>query len=112
MRFYLIRHGQSEDNIIRRISGHLATPLSELGKEQAKSLGQELKEKGIKFDVVYSSDIRRSSETATIICNEIGIIDIIFDKRLREGDAGVFTGRLYADITEEEQKFLDSLISV
>jgi broad specificity phosphatase PhoE len=108
VRFYLVRHGQSEANLHRIIAGHGDYPLTDLGKEQAKSLGQELVNKGIKFDAVYSSDIVRASETASIICSEMGIKDIIFDKRLREGDAGVFEGKFSADLTELESEFLDS----
>ncbi|MHA2359710.1 MAG: histidine phosphatase family protein, partial [Candidatus Thorarchaeota archaeon] len=103
----IVRHGQSTDNVTRTISGH-GTPLTELGKEQAKSLGQKLLEMGIKFEAVYSSDMRRASETVTIICNEIGIENIIIDKRLREGDAGIFTGKRYDDLTKDERDLFDS----
>ncbi|MHA1944108.1 MAG: histidine phosphatase family protein [Candidatus Thorarchaeota archaeon] len=107
MRLVIVRHGQSTDNVTRTISGH-GTPLTELGKAQAKSLGQKLLEMGIKFEAVYSSDMRRASETATIICNEIGIENIIIDKRLREGDAGIFTGKRYDDLTKDERDLFDS----
>ncbi len=110
MKFYLVRHGQSEDNINKVVSGHRATPLTDLGREQAQSLGQQILEKRIKFDVAYSSDLKRASETATIICNELGIENIIFDKRLREGDSGDFTGKLSADFTKEEREYFDSLL--
>ncbi|MGC9779425.1 MAG: histidine phosphatase family protein [Candidatus Heimdallarchaeota archaeon] len=110
MRFILVRHGQSEANIIKIVAGQLAHPLTDLGREQAKALGQKLLERRTKFDAVYSSDLRRASETATIVCNEIGIKDIIFDKRLREADTGIFTGRYRADLTEEEKEFLDSTL--
>ncbi|MBK5114066.1 MAG: histidine phosphatase family protein [Candidatus Heimdallarchaeota archaeon] len=112
MRFYLVRHGQSEANLHRIIAGHGEYPLTDLGKEQAKSLGQELLKKGIKFDAVYSSDILRASETANIICSEMGIKEIIFDKRLREGDAGVFEGRFGEKLTKEESEFLDSTMRI
>jgi len=108
MKFYMVRHGQSEANLHRIIAGHGAYPLTDLGKEQAKSLGQEFSQKGIKFDAVYASDIVRASETAKIICSEIGFKNIIFDKRLREGDAGVFEGKDSDGLTEEESDFLDS----
>jgi broad specificity phosphatase PhoE len=107
VRLVIVRHGQSTDNVTRTISGH-GTPLTELGKAQAKSLGQKLLEMGIKFEAVYSSDMRRASETATIICNEIGIENIIIDKRLREGDAGIFTGKRYDDLTKDERDLFDS----
>ncbi|NPE08663.1 MAG: histidine phosphatase family protein [Asgard group archaeon] len=110
MKFYLVRHGQSEANLHRIIAGHGDYPLTDLGKEQAKSLGQEFLNKGIKFDVVYASDIVRAAETVKIICSEIGFKNIVFDKRLREGDAGVFEGKYSDDLTEEESEFLDSTI--
>ena len=50
----------------------------------------------------------RDSETATIICTEIGIEDIVYDKRLREGDAGVLTGKRFDDLTKEERDVFDS----
>ena len=110
MRFVLVRHGQSTDNLTKIISGHGAAPLTDQGRKQAKSLGRKLLKTEIKFDAVYSSDLRRAAETATIICSEIGIEDIIFDERLREGDAGIFTGQYVDDLTEEEREFLDSFL--
>ena len=112
MRFYLVRHGQSEANVLNLIAGHSNHPLTDSGKQQAKTLGKELLEKEIKFDRVYSSDIRRAAETARIICDEIVIEDIVYDKRLREGDAGLFTGRPRASLTKEEEEFLDSTMRV
>ncbi|MHA2114933.1 MAG: histidine phosphatase family protein [Candidatus Thorarchaeota archaeon] len=109
MKIFIIRHGQSVDNVTRTISGPDA-PLSDLGRGQAKSIGQKLLEIGIEFDVVYSSTFQRAAETARIICNELRIEDIIFDKRLREGDAGILTGRRIGDLTKEEKAFFDSLL--
>ncbi len=107
MKIFIIRHGQSVDNATGTISGP-NVPLSDLGREQAKSIGQKLLDMGTEFDAVYSSTFQRASETARIICNELGIEDIIFDKRLREGDAGIFTGRRFDDLTKEERAFFDS----
>lgn len=111
MKFYLVRHGQSEANLHRIIAGHGKYPLTDQGKEQAKSLGQDFLKKGIKFDAVYSSDIVRASETVNIICNEIDFKNIIFDKRLREGDAGVFEGKYADSLTEDENEFLESTMN-
>jgi broad specificity phosphatase PhoE len=109
VQIFIIRHGQSVDNVTRTISGPDA-PLSDLGRGQAKSIGRKLLEIGIEFDVVYSSTFQRAAETARIICNELRIEDIIFDKRLREGDAGILTGRRIGDLTKEEKAFFDSLL--
>ena len=93
MRFVLVRHGQSKAIIQKIIAGHSDTPLTEAGREQAKSLAQDLLKGGIKFDAVYSSDIVIDSDTTNIICEILGINEIFYDKRLREHDAGIFTGR-------------------
>jgi broad specificity phosphatase PhoE len=108
MRFFLIRHGQSEASIKKIIAGHSDIPLTKLGKEQANALGQYLLESGIKFDAVYSSDIVRASDTATIMRDKLGIKEIIYDKRLREHDAGIFTGRKGSSLTKEEKEFLEN----
>jgi len=107
VKLVIVRHGQSTDNVTRTISG-LSSPLSDIGREQAKSLRQKLVEIGIKFEAVYSSDMLRASETATLICTEIGIEDIVYDKRLREGDAGILTGKRIDDLTKEEKEIFDS----
>jgi probable phosphoglycerate mutase len=108
MRLFLIRHGESEAGKNKIIAGQSDVSLSKLGEAQAASLGQEFLEGEIKFDVIYSSDIARASQTSAIICDILGISDIIFDKRLREQDAGVFTGRTVSSLTKEEQDFLDN----
>jgi probable phosphoglycerate mutase len=98
------------DNVTKTISGHNATLLTDLGREQAESLGKVLSDMSLDIDVVYSSDLKRASETTSIVCNQLGIEEIRYDKRLREGDAGVFTGRRGDDLTDEEREFYDSLI--
>jgi probable phosphoglycerate mutase len=109
MKIIIVRHGQSVDNVTRTISGP-DTLLSDLGREQAKSLGKELLEKGMNFDAVYSSTYVRARETATIICNELKIDNIIFEERFREGNPGVFAGRRADSLTKDEKEFWDSLL--
>lgn len=62
---YLVRHGESEHNVLGYASGHVDPALTERGKEQAAQTRQRLS--GVKFDVVYSSDLQRAYETAEII---------------------------------------------
>ena len=90
MKFILIRHGQSEANVKKIVQGiNFDTPLSELGKLQAKKLANRLKNE--KIHKIYSSDFKRAKETAEAII-EHHDLEIIFDKRLREQDAGDFSG--------------------
>ncbi len=111
MRIILVRHGQSEDNVTGTIAGHRPTPLSSLGKEQAHSLGKKFLELDFKFDAVYSSDLKRAVQTTEIICEVLGISDIIYDQGLREGEAGSFTGKSMGDLTDEERVIYRNLLA-
>lgn len=108
MRILLLRHGQSEANKNDIIQGHMESSLSELGREQAKAVGENLLESKIVFDVVYSSDLIRAAETAKIITEILGIKDIVFDERLRELKLGDYEGKNSKQLTEEEKAFLKS----
>lgn len=72
---YLIRHGQSEANVKAEFIGGRseATPLSDLGKMQAKKLGKRFVSEKVKLDAIYSSTILRSKMTAEIALKEMGI---------------------------------------
>ena len=108
MRILLLRHGQSEANKNDIIQGHMESSLSELGREQAKAVGENLLKSKIVFDVVYSSDLIRAAETAKIITEILGIKDIVFDERLRELKLGDYEGKNSKQLTEEEKAFLKS----
>ena len=83
---YLVRHGQTDWNVIGKNQGHTDIELNETGIEQAKQLAEKLKE--IKFDYVFSSPLKRAAETAKIIYNG----DIIYDVRLMERCNGELEG--------------------
>ena len=61
---YFVRHGESECNRQGHAAGWYPTPLSELGREQARKTGELLAE--LKFDKVYSSDLVRAVETCNL----------------------------------------------
>ncbi len=63
--FYLARHGETEHNVNHIVQGHLDSPLTEKGEEQAKLLGEEFK--NIDFDLIFSSDLLRAKRTAEIV---------------------------------------------
>lgn len=66
----LVRHGQSLWNLENKFTGWVDIELSELGIEEAKKAGQALKE--FKFDVVFTSVLKRAINTADIISDIIG----------------------------------------
>ena len=95
---YLVRHGQTDWNLERRLQGHLDMPLNETGRKEAKICGEQLLSNQI--DNIISSDLSRAKETALII-NDFLRVPITFDSRLREINAGNLQGLLSENITEE-----------
>lgn len=62
IKLYLIRHGETEWNSIKRWQGWTDIELSEKGRNQARSLGERMKNMDI--DEIYSSPLKRAYETA------------------------------------------------
>jgi len=94
----LARHGETVDNVNRIMQGQTQGELTANGVLQAKNLGLQLKSDDI--DVIVSSDLRRSYDTAMIIA-EILNKDVTKTTLLRERDWGGFTGRYIPDIQNE-----------
>lgn len=92
-------HSTSEDNEKGIASGHLDPPLSERGRKEAENLG--LRYEGSNISKVYTSDLKRSYETAEIAFSS-SMIEIIKDSRLREWNYGKFNG--YSALEIEKMK--------
>jgi broad specificity phosphatase PhoE len=90
----LARHGQSDWNATRRWQGHADRPLTEKGRAQAHALAARLEH--IELDAVYSSDLRRASETAVEVARAQGL-QVVTYPELREVDVGAWSG-----LTREE----------
>ena len=71
MNLYLVRHGETEWNRLKKFQGQQDSDLTETGVEQAKKLGKYLKKENIVIDYLYSSPQKRAYETAELLdCNE------------------------------------------
>jgi len=99
MIFYLIRHGESLYNAEGRIQGQSDIELSPLGLRQAEAIAEALADEHI--DAVFASPLRRAMQTAQPIAARLGL-EIHCDDRLKEINAGIFQGLLWAEI---EAKF-------
>lgn len=64
MRLYLIRHGESENNLKKCWTGWYDAPLTDKGRADALDAARILE--GVHFDKVYASDLSRAIETAQI----------------------------------------------
>src|ERR671910_890596 len=87
-RVLLVRHGQSEWNAAGRWQGQADPSLSDLGRLQAREAARAVGA----VDAIWSSDLQRAAETAIIIGDQIGVGPVVVDDRLRERDAGEWTG--------------------
>jgi len=87
MKLYVLRHGETNENITGIMQGNMETVLNELGRKQAESVRNKVKEAGI--DLVISSPKKRAVETAQIAAPNI---PIILDDRLLSRNHGEFEG--------------------
>src|SRR5579872_7049036 len=92
---YIVRHGETQWNVERRVQGQIDTPLTEHGKEQAKALGNLFKT--IHFDAVFSSDLLRAQRTAELITLEKKLA-VVTSELLRERSFGSFEGKYLEEI--------------
>lgn len=90
----LLRHGESVWNKENRFTGFTDVALSDTGVEEAKAAGRLLKDKGIVFDAVFTSTLKRAYNTAALVLAETGQSAISTTRHddLRERDYGDLTG--------------------
>ncbi len=96
----LARHGETPDNRPpQRFMGSRDTPLTELGREQARALAAVVAPRTPA--VIWSSRLVRARETAQIVGDVLGL-PVRLDRRLAESDRGAWEGRRVDDIEREE----------
>ena len=103
MRIYLVRHGETEWNKVRRFQGRSNLPLNKEGKKQVKALALALKNKPL--TAIYTSPLIRALETARLIKVFHPSIPIFEEKGLIEMDLGEFDGMKAQDWAEQYPDF-------
>ena len=98
-RILLARHGETDWNRVGRWQGHADQPLNDAGRSQAAELAERLAGDGIA--AVYTSDLVRASQTASIVADRLGLT-VVEDAGLREIDVGSWSGLTRAEV---EQRF-------
>jgi len=90
----LVRHGQSEWNLLNLFTGWKDPDLTEKGITEARAAGQLLKAQGFNFDIAYTSTLIRAEHTLTLMLAELGQtgLETIRDQALNERDYGELTG--------------------
>ena len=90
----LVRHGQSEWNLLNLFTGWKDPDLTAQGVKEATAAGTRLKALGYKYDIAYTSVLTRAQHTLRLILEQIGQPDLetIRDQALNERDYGELTG--------------------
>lgn len=96
---YLVRHGETEENVAGLLQGLLPGTLTRRGREQAAALCGTLR--SLRFDAFYVSDLRRTVQTAEILRPAVGR-PFVLQPLLRERDWGSLTGTLAAEAQGRE----------
>ncbi|NDL61356.1 2,3-diphosphoglycerate-dependent phosphoglycerate mutase GpmB [Acerihabitans arboris] len=108
LQVYLVRHGETEWNALRRIQGQSDSALTAKGQRQAQQVAERVKHMGITH--IISSDLGRTRHTADIIARACGC-DVLSDPRLRELDMGVLEMRDIDTLTLEEESWRAQLVN-
>jgi len=89
----LIQHTQAEHHVTNMVGGDTDWHLTDLGKEQAKNIGINLKKTLGNLEYkIYSSDMIRTKQTTEII-NEYLNFEIIYRAEIRERREGIAKGK-------------------
>lgn len=95
---FLVRHGETIDNVNRIMQGQTHGELTGKGRGQARVVMRRMERK--KIDAFVSSDLKRAVDTCAIIAGPHSM-DVITTPLLRERDWGGFTGRFIPGLKGE-----------
>lgn len=93
----LVRHGETDWNINRRLQGRTDIPLNETGQAQARAAAKLLREYRQDWTAMISSPLGRAVETSQIIGSALGLAESSIDEALIERHFGEAEGLLVAD---------------
>jgi probable phosphoglycerate mutase len=90
---WILRHGQTVLNAEDKIRAWLDIPLDETGMEEAKELGEAMRDAHVELDGIYTSDLLRTIQTSIEVSRETGIPILGTTKSLRPLDVGTLSGK-------------------
>ncbi len=105
---FLVRHGETQWNIERRLQGQSDSQLTDVGEWQAQRVAARLQHIGITH--IITSDLNRTRRTAQIIAKKCGC-GMIEDPRLRELHLGVLEQRSIEQLSDQEEQWRNSLLN-
>jgi 2,3-bisphosphoglycerate-dependent phosphoglycerate mutase len=108
--FCLVRHGETDWNVERRLQGHTDISLNERGLKQANQMAKALQAIELQFDVLYTSDLKRAAQTAQAIEKVFGV-SAITHEALRERNLGALQGLTTKEAPDIEPELWNTHLS-
>ncbi|CQR25717.1 phosphoglycerate mutase family protein [Streptococcus varani] len=99
MKLILMRHGETDWNVERRIQGSQDIALNHNGIGQAEDVVERLM-KDFRITKIYSSDLVRAVQTAETINLQLNV-QIIKTSKLREINFGEWEGKTWTEVSKE-----------
>ncbi len=98
-RLIFIRHGQTDWTKNKKLQGQSDIPLNKKGRRQIKKLAEHLKSAGERPDIIISSPLRRTKQSAAIIAHTFKAM-LTVDKNLTEKDLGDLAGKTWEEVNK------------
>lgn len=95
---YFVRHGETHWNVERRMQGQWEADLTTRGLQQAEQNAETLAKLGV--DAIFASPLRRARDSAQALSRQTRLA-VTFDDRLKEWNAGDWSGNLYDAVQEK-----------
>ena len=105
MKLYIIRHGQTDWNIAKKIQGRQDIPLNERGRYQAGCLKKAMEDRPV--TAVFSSPQIRAMETAKAVASSSGSV-VIPVKDLMEINYGSWEGKTEEELLQEDRALYEA----
>jgi broad specificity phosphatase PhoE len=110
-RLILIRHGETDHTTEKRFSGGLASSnpgLNDTGRAQVRATAEWLAPVADEIDVLMSSPVRRTLESAQIVAEVFGAREILVEDGFAEMEFGAWDGMTFLEVAEQHKDDLDA----
>lgn len=99
---YIVRHGETDWNRVRRVQGHTDIELNDYGRKLAEETAEGMKE--IHLDLCFTSPLKRAKETALIVLGDRQI-PVYDEPRIEEISFGRYEGVRIGGEDEDSRAF-------
>lgn len=110
-RIVLVRHGETDHTTDKRFSGGLASAnpgLNDLGRRHVRETAEWLASVADQIDVVISSPVRRTLESAEIVAEVLGKDEVLVDDGFAEMEFGRWDGLTFMEVSEQHPEDLQA----